>query len=151
MSDNKYSGPAEVGGMVDFLHTLEEEVCVSSSAEEYTLSGDVESDTAAEYLQRIMEGEAEGSATPWDDFEGNGLLDPESLEPWGDSNIGRIQLQSQELTEDGVSGAFDYNAIDGEGEEYGIKVVVEEESYDGSNSDVFGNARMSKAFEEVGL
>lgn len=149
MTDNEYSGPVKVEGMIDFLHTLEEEVYVSQSAEDYSLSGDVEPDTVAEYLEEIVEGEAADSVSPWNDYEGNGLLNPRTLEPWGNSQIGEIQLQNQVLTEEGVSGGFDYKTVDGNGEEYNIKIVFEEESYDGNISDVIVNARMSKAFKEA--
>lgn len=152
MTSKEFSGPVKVEGMVDFLHTLEGEVYVSQSTEDYSLSGDIEPDTAAEYLEGIVNGEAEGSARPWRDYEGNGLLDPESLEPWsGDSHMGELQVQSQELTEDGVSGGFDYKAVDGESEECDITIVFEEENYDGAISEVSSNAYLSKALTEIGL
>jgi len=155
MTDNEYSGPVNVEGMLEFLYSLEGEVEVLQSSEGGSLlMDDVDPHTAAEYLEGVTEGGAKGLATPWRDYEGNGLLDPESLEPWeagDDSYTGRLQLQSQELTEDGVSYRFDFKAEDEEGEEWDISMTGIEEYYNGTGVDMVGNARMSKAFREVEL
>lgn len=154
MRDNSYSGPVNVEGMVEFLYTLNGEVEVSQSKEGSFLSDDVDSGTAAEYLEEIVGEEANGSAEPWEDYDGNSIIDPKSLEPWGTgdsygSRTGSIQLQREEFTDDGVSYRFDLVAEDGEGEQWDISMTGIEPDYEGTSSDVLGHARMSKALREL--
>ncbi|PSG98588.1 MAG: hypothetical protein BRC29_00490 [Nanohaloarchaea archaeon SW_7_43_1] len=154
MTVDEYFGPVSVKGMVEFLNTLEGEVTVSQSHEEFFLNGEVEVYTAAEYLEGVVEGEAQRSATPWlDNDDGDGLLDPESLEPWEtrDSYSGEFRLKSQAVTEDGISYEFKLQAEDGDGKQCDITMTGMEENYESTSSNIGINAYMSKAFKEAGI
>lgn len=149
MADGEYSGPVEAREMIELLGTLEGEVELYQSGD-FTLGGTFSPATAAEYLEGVIEGEAEGEATPWDDYPEDGLLDPESLEPWenGDSYSGRLKLE-EGPGEDKFRYRFDFKAIDGASEEFDISIIGEE-NYEDTTPDVEG-AHISKAFTEAGL
>lgn len=143
-----YSGIVNLSGMLDFLNTLEQDVGVHTDG----LSGDLNPDMAVEYLEGVVGGKAKESATPWGDYDGSGLYDPESLESieGGENPKGRFQLRSQGLPEIRISYRFDFKVRDGIGKEMELTMTGVEEDYEGTYSDVEG-AWMSKAFKEAGL